>query len=106
MNDCLHFAWVEKGIRNFFSQVLRASEIEIDQIFIAEVILDAPRARRDYWLSHCETLENPGGCIQFGENIAVIRHNAEIAAANRFNDLLQISRAEIMDVSSQAPLAD
>ena len=80
------------------------AEFEKDQIIVAEIVLYAPRFRSDHRLRECQVFEDACGRIDFGEDIAVVGDNPEVTILDRLDNLVEIARAEVIDISVESPL--
>lgn len=56
-------------------EVIRVAEVEIDQVIVAEIVLYSPRFWGDHRLPKRQVFEDACGCIDFSEDIAVVRND-------------------------------
>jgi len=92
------------GECDFPREVIRVAEFEKDQIIVAEIVLYAPRFRSDHRLRERQVFEDACGRIDFGEDIAMIWDDAEVTILDCLDDLVEIARAELIDISVESPL--
>src|SRR5262245_52184396 len=85
-------------------EVIRVAEFKKDQIIVAEIVLYAPRFGSDHRLRERQVFEDACGRIDFGEDIAVVGDNPEVTILDRLDNLVEIARAEVIDISIESPL--
>src|SRR3712207_81009 len=61
-----YVARIRVGEFDFAREIVRAAEIEIDQVLVAEIILNALCLRRDDWFAEREILEDARRRVDLG----------------------------------------
>src|SRR5262245_53004952 len=89
---------------DFAGEVVRVAEFEKNQVIVAEIILNALYFWSDHWLRECKVFEDACGRIDFSEDIAVVRDNAEVTILDCRDDLVNIAGTEVIDISVKSPL--
>src|SRR5262245_41641853 len=92
------------GERDFPREVIGVTDFEKDQIIVAEIVLYAPRFRSDHGLRERQVFEDACRRIDFSKDIAVVGDNPEVTILDRLNNLVEIARAEVIDISVESPL--
>ena len=61
---------------DLLSEVSRVANFEKNQVVVAKIVLYAPRLRGDHWFRERQVFEDTRGCIDFSEDVAVVRNDA------------------------------
>src|SRR4051812_11709162 len=96
---CLRdFLRMQESILNLTGQVAGIAKFEVDQITIAEIILNSFRPGSDDRFAQSKILKDPCWGINFGKDIFLVRYNTEIAGGNCFYDSVQVLNAKIINI--------
>src|SRR6266550_1068440 len=96
---CLRdFLRMREGILNLAGKVAGIAKFEVDQITIAEIILNSFRPGSDDRFAQSKILKDPRRGINFGKDVFLVRYNTEIAGRNCFYDSVQVLHAKIINV--------
>ena len=84
-------------------EVIRVADFEENQVVVTKIVLYAPRFRGDDWFRKRQVFEDTRGRINFSEDIAVVRNDAQVAIVDSLDDLFKIARAKVIDFSVESP---
>src|SRR5262245_10986640 len=85
------------------SEVIRVANFEKNKVVVAKIVLYAPRFRGDHWFRKRQVFEETRGRIDFSEDVAVVRNNAEVTMLDSLDNLLEIALAKVIDISIESP---
>src|SRR6476646_6321873 len=96
---CLRdFLRMRESILNLAGQVPGIAKFEVDQVTIAEIVLNGFRPGSNDRFAQCKILKNPCRSVNFGKDIFMVRYNTEIAGGNGFYDSVQVLNTKIINV--------
>src|SRR6266487_1902628 len=95
---------MRKSELDFSREIVGIPELEKDQVIVAEIVLNALRFRGNHRFRERQVFEDARRRIDFSEDIAVVGNNPKITILDCLDDLFEIARPEVIDVSVESPL--